>query len=842
MRWRRFRRRPCPSEGRLITRPEDPAPAPGGTRSGLSGAARDVVQAGSVRGGVHFHAPGPAAAGGDSGPVPRQLPSGIRGFVNRVPELAQLDEILAGDGESSFDVPVCLITGTAGGGKTSLALRWAHQVRERFPDGQLHINLRGYDPGEPVTAGEALHRFLSALGVRPEQVPAEPDAAAALYRSLLAGRRMLILLDNAATIAQVRPLLPGTAGCLTLITSRSRLPGLAIRDGARRITLGTLPAPEAVALLRAVTAEERPRDTDAELAELARLCAYLPLALRIAAERAASRPHLSLAELIAELRDESALWDALSTGDDEEAEAVRTVFAWSYRALPPAAARLFRLLGLHPTPQFALSAAGALAGLSPARARQLLDVLVGAHLLEQCAPDRYEFHDLLRAYAMDQARRAEPVAEREAAERRLVEWSLRRADAAARWISPTERRLVPEAESAEVLFEHYDAAVDFAEREFPNLLATVQLAARLGWHERGWRLAAVLWAAQPPSSATVEWLAAGRTGLELARAAGDRAGEARLLTDLGMAAVRLNDLAEGARCHQSALELWQGLADRAGVAGSLNLLGLVHLRRRELTRAGERFERARETFLELGDAHRAATALANLASVRLRAGELARAAEAAELALEEHRALSDPRGAGNALRLVSEVRRERGETGPALEAARRAVEIALELRSRPLEGYWLLTLGAAQLAAGQPAEALVSCQRSASLHRRLGDRGREALAWQGSGAAYQALGRPAEAADFHRRAVAAHRELADDWHTVLALEALGTALSEAEALGEVEALDEADADGSGGERADGGGAGRAHWAAALRLLGAPGDPRGAALRARLAGRLAGSAR
>jgi hypothetical protein len=257
-------------------------------------------------------------------------------------------------------------------------------VRHRFPDGQLHVNLRGYDPGEPVTATEALHRFLAALGVPPASVPPDPDAAAALYRSLLADRRMLIVLDNAHSTAQVRPLLPGTAHSLAIVTSRGRLTGLAIRDGAHRLTLGTLPEPEAVALLRTVTAGYRPADDPARLAELARLCARLPLALRIAAERAATHPHLTLDDLIAELRDESAVWDALSAGaGEEEADGIRTVFAWSYRALPPDAARLFRLLGLHPGPEFGLHAAAALAGTGIPRIRQLLDILAGAHLLEQ---------------------------------------------------------------------------------------------------------------------------------------------------------------------------------------------------------------------------------------------------------------------------------------------------------------------------------------------------------------------------------------------------------------------------------------------------------------------------
>ncbi|KAB8169987.1 tetratricopeptide repeat protein [Streptomyces sp. 3MP-14] len=614
---------------------------------------------------------------------------------------------------------------------------------------------------------------------------------------MLADRRMLILLDNAATVAQVRPLLPGTASCLTLITSRSRLPGLAIRDGARRITLGTLPEEEAVALLRAVTAEHRPGDTPEELAELARLCAGLPLALRIAAERAVGRPHLALRELIAELRDQSALWEALSTGDDEEAEAVRTVFAWSYRALPEAAARLFRLLGLHPGADVGLGAAAALAGLARARTRQLLDVLVGAHLLEQTAPDRYAFHDLLRAYASDQARREEPAEGQRAALRRLVDWYLGLAVAAARWLSPTEEWAAPEPAEAAVAtalaesgFADYDAATDFVEREFPNLVATVPLTARLERPDLGWRLAAVLWDAQPPSTGTLLWPPAGRAGLELARAARARDGQAMLLTDLGMAHVGQNELAEAVARYREALALWRDLGDRAGIADVQSLLGLVHLRRRELREAAASFDEAHAVFRAVGPPHRAATVLANVATVRLRAGELPAAREAAERALREHRALGDRRGEGNALHVLSEALREQGETAAALDAARWAVGIALDLRDLRPEGYWLLTLGAAQLAAGEPAEALVSYQRSAALHRRYGDRGREALAWQGAGEVYRRLG--------------------DGWHAALALAALADALAGTDAA-----------------------AARERRAEALRLMGEAHDARAQALRERL---------
>ncbi|MGW7515130.1 ATP-binding protein [Streptomyces sp. NPDC054796] len=794
-----------------------------GTRSDLSGSSRDVVQAGQVSGGVHFHAPAPAPADGDEPkrdrpPRPRQLPGDVRNFVNRTQELRRLNEAFSGEGEP-FVAPVCVIVGTAGAGKTSLALRWAHQIRDHFPDGHLYVNLRGYDPGEPVTAEELLPRFLSALGVAPAEVPADPADASALYRSLLADRRMLIFLDNAATVAQVRPLLPGTARCLTVVTSRGRLSGLAVRDGAYRLTLGTLDEEEAVVLLRAVTSGYRPVPDDVDkLVELSRLCARLPLALRIAAERAAGHPHMRLDDLIADLRDESALWDALSTGDEEEAEAVRAVFTWSYRALSPDAARLFRLLGLHPGPEFGIGAVAALAGVRERGARQLLDVLAGAHLLEQTAPDRFAFHDLLRAYAGECAQGEEAAEERSAALRRLLDWYVRTADAAQSWIRPAEAHLdlgEPEAQVSPAAFTDYDQAVDWAEREHPNFLPLARAAERAGLDRYAWQLAVVLWNAKAPSSLTTDWLPMGRIGLAAARRLGDRPAQALLLEDLGFAHTKLNRLAEALDCHGDALLIRRDTGDREGEAASLNALGLVHLRGRELAPAAERLEQAAALFTELGEGHWQTVAVANLALVHFRAGRLAEADEAIHRALTVHRDEGAARSVGNALWILSGIHLDRVEPRQALDAAEEAVALALDLRSNVMEACWLLALGDAQEALGRSGDALVSYHRSASLHRRLGDHSREALAWQGAGATYHRIGRVTESVAFHRRAVAAHRALGDAWNEAAALDGLARAL----------------------EIQDPGQA-RRSWAEALRLLGRYDDPRTVRMRAEIDHRLA----
>ncbi|MET9530803.1 tetratricopeptide repeat protein [Streptomyces sp. NPDC006649] len=710
---------------------------------------------------------------------PQQLPADTHAFVNRTDELGRLGAVLTDRAGDPVLVSVYVIAGTAGAGKTSLALRWAHQVKDQFPDGQLYANLRGYDPGEPVAPSETLHRFLIALGVSTTAVPRDIDAASALYRSLLADRRILILLDNAATVSQVRPLLPGSGSSLVVVTSRSRLSGLAVRDGARRLTLGTLPEAEAVALLRAVTSGYRPADDAGKLTELAGLCARLPLALRIAAERAASHPHMRLDDLIADLRDESALWDALSTGDPEEADAVRTVFAWSYRALSEQTARVFRLLGLHPGPEFSLHAAAALAGLPVARARQLLDDLVGAHLVEQPAPDRYQFHDLLRAYATDQAQHEESADARSAALRRVLEWYLHTADAAQKQIAPAEPRVLLDTAAPEVrpsAFSDYDEAMDWSEREHANFLPVVRSAAAAGHHRLAWQLSTVLGHVMPSSFPVAAWLLIGELGLSSAERLGDRTAQIQLLTQRGMEYRNADRLDESLDCHRKALAIARESGARTDEADSLNLIGLIDLRRRHLGSAARHFEESIALFREEGSTHWEATARANLASTLFHSGQLPEADDAIRRAMSAHRSLRNERGEGNLLRLAAELHCERGEASQALRSARDALEIALRLRNQRLEGFWLITLGNAHLANEEPDEALASYQRSATLHRRLGNPGREALAWHGAGTTYRQLHRHAESADFHRRAATVHRELGDSWNEALALEGLGLAL------------------------------------------------------------------
>src|SRR5487761_771963 len=322
-----------------------------------------------------------------AGTVPRELPGLVRHFVGREAELATLDALAdQAPGPAPGPVVISAIGGTAGVGKTALALQWAHQVTGRFPDGQLYVNLRGYGPGEPVTAGEALTGFLRALGVPGPDIPAQAEQRAARYRGLLSGKRVLVVLDNACEAGQVRPLLPAAPGCVTLVTSRDTLAGLVARDGAQRVDLDLLPMADAIGLLRALIGG-RVDAAPGAAAELAARCSRLPLALRVAAEIAAMYPARALADLASELEDQQRL-DVLDAGADEDT-AVRAVFSWSYRHLDAWAARAFRLAGLHQGPDLDRYAAAALLGTTAAQAGRLLDVLARGYLIQPTRPGRY---------------------------------------------------------------------------------------------------------------------------------------------------------------------------------------------------------------------------------------------------------------------------------------------------------------------------------------------------------------------------------------------------------------------------------------------------------------------
>lgn len=752
----------------------------GATHSDLSGNTGDVVQARDVTGGIHFHGPGR-----DPLPVPAQLPADVRGFVNRTADLDHLDAVLGPDVEQPDSAAVCVIAGTAGVGKTSLAVRWAYRNRHRFPDGQLHVNLRGYDPGEPVTAAQALERFLTALGVVPGAVPPETEARSALFRSLLADRRMLVVLDNAATVRQVRPLLPGAGRCLALVTSRSRLSGLITRDGARRITLEVFDEPEAVELLRATTSGYRSGDADAEFAELARLCARLPLALRIAAERAAARPRMPMGDLIDNLRDESHLWDALSAEDDDEADAVRTVFAWSYRALPAEAARMFRLLGLHPGSDFSVHAAVALAAVPEIEARRQLDALVGAHLLGQISRDRFQFHDLLRAYAIDQVRHEDTEENRANAVRRVDEWYLHTANACVSALPSSDQSIrqfsfdAPGPHTPLQVFKSADEAAAWFEIERFNLIAAVRSANRRGDDHMAWQIPIALCRAYVQTDLFDDWFVVTEIGLNAVRREGDSRGEAFLLESLAMACRQSYRPDDAVRHAAAATDIYRRIEDEYGVAFNLTIAALAHIEAHRVRLAHDLLAEAERLCREGSYQPLLISVLSDRGWAFETGGSFQNAYELQRQALDlipgpdtllelKSAVLHALAGAARGLRRYDEAK---DWIDQALVIARAANHVSRE-------AFHLVECGTIQLAQGDTAGALNSFQRSASMLRRLGSRSREARALDGTGSTYAAMGRWEEAASFHRQAVHINRNLGDSWRAAVALNHLAAAVRE----------------------------------------------------------------
>jgi tetratricopeptide (TPR) repeat protein len=746
---------------------------PGATRSDVSGTAGDVVQARDVSGGIHIH----TRQGQDAG-RPRQLPRGVSGFVNRTRDLAQLDQLLGGADGQLADAGVCVIVGTPGVGKTSLSVHWAHRQASRFLDGQLYLNLQGYDVGEPLSAHEALERLLSALGVHPAAIPTDTEARSEVFRSLLADLRVLILLDNAVAAAQVRPLLPGSGGCLTLVTSRNRMSGLVARDGATRITVEVFPEHEAIQLLKTATADYRTDDADHEVAALARLCARLPLALRIAAERAAARPRMPLDELIRDLRDASSLWDALASEEDAEVDAVRSVFAWSYRALPASTARLFRLLGLHPGADFSTHAAAAITGLSVTETRRLLDGLVGAHLLEQIARDRFQFHDLLRAYALALANSEEDDGARREAVARLGAWYLSAANAA------TDALADPEVGEGWTLddwgipvqlpgrfdlpdFAGPDEALVWLDTESDNAFAVSRIAASARLDEIAWKLPVMLFGIYADRHPVRSWIPVGESALAVARRAGDRLGQVAVLIRLGVSFRLFQQVQRAIDVHTEALAIAEEIGRERVYAAALGMLGFAQVRGRRLDDARNSYQQSLAAAQRADSALWAAWAREGLAAVLYEQGELAAAAEAIDEALRDPGPNAILRA--DCLWVSAMILRETGQIEQARTDITGAIRIARAEHSSVSEAAFEIERGRVLLAAGEPNEALAVLHDAAVKHQQLGDRSREADALDAAGEACQVLGRLEEASDLHRRASIQHGELEDPWHQALAL-------------------------------------------------------------------------
>jgi DNA-binding SARP family transcriptional activator len=686
--------------------------------------------------------------------VPRELPGPVPQFVGRAAELAGLTGMLdRASAQQPQTLVISAIAGMAGVGKTALAVQWAHQVADRFPDGQLHVNLRGYDPGQPVPAGDALAGFLRSLGVAEQDIPAETGERAARYRSLLAGRRMLIMIDNAADAEQVRPLLPGSPGCVAVVTSRDALAGLVARDGAGRLDLGLLPPAEAVGLLRALIGPRVDAEPEAT-ATLAGYCARLPLALRVAAERAAISADLSLAEVTSELADQQERLDRLDAAGDR-LTAVRTVFSWSVRHLDEAAARAFRLLGLHPGADFDAYAAAALTDSTLRQARRLLDRLARAHLIQPARPGRYGLHDLLRAYAAGQAAAQDSEQDRGAALTRLFDHYLATAAHAASTLfraDPDQPALAQPAGPVPP-FTSPAAALAWLDVHRSTLVAVAAHAADHGWPGHAIGLAATIF--RYPDVGHFSDAAAMHSHARRAAAqAGDRTAEAAALTMLGTADAARGHLHQAARHLEQALALCRANGDRIGEARALGRLGHAVYCQGHYQQSAGYHQQALTIYLETGDHAGEAVELHQLGVVDLRQGRYEQAAGQLRRSLTFFRDAGFRSGEAAVLGNLGELELRQGHYVQAAGHLRRSLGLGRETGSRLCQAQALAYLGLCELRQGRGRQAIGLLRRSLALHRQAGNPSGQAEALNGLGEAFLATSQAGQAGARHAAALA----------------------------------------------------------------------------------------
>ncbi|HWO68207.1 MAG TPA: tetratricopeptide repeat protein [Umezawaea sp.] len=690
-------------------------------------------------------------------PVPAQLPANAPGFAGRTAELAALDGLLAAhDPASTAVIAVC---GTAGVGKTALAVQWGHRVRARFPDGQLCVNLRGYGTGQPVSTADVLSTLLESLGVTGADIPVDVDARAARYRTEVADQRLLILLDNASSVEQVRLLLPGTPSCVVVVTSRDSLAGLVAVHGAKRLDLRPLRQDDATALLHALIGE-RARAEPAAADELAEQCAFLPLPLRVAAELAVSRRETTLADLVRELGDRQRRLRLLDGGGDDQA-AVREVLSWSYKHLPADAARLFRALGRHPGRDFDAHCATALGDLDPDGAGRLLDVLVRAHLVDRGRNGRYGMHDLLRAYAGDLAEE-DPPAERSSSLDRLLDHYLASAAAAMDVVYPGGRahRSVPDppvAPGHPVTDPARTRAWLDAERH--NLVDICAFAAEHGRPEHAMRLAEVLYRYLEAGYHS-EALVVHTSGLRAAREIGDAGGEARALTNLGAVHRLLGHYGPAAARLRRSLHLHRDRDDRHGEARALSHLGIVEDRLGDTAAAVGHLRQALARYREFGDRHGTAAVLTNLGTVQSQTGDHAAAVEALTAGRELFRELGDRGGEASALTNLGEADMHRGRHAAAAGHLREALAHFRDLGHRYGQAAALSTLGQVHVRLDRPEEAITMHEEALAIFRATGHRYGEANTLNGLAEALHAAGRP-DALAAHTAALAIADETGD---------------------------------------------------------------------------------
>lgn len=726
----RFRRAFVVAGDTLAVMAEDQA----GVQNQTSGEVRgSVVQAGTI----HQFWLGEARSDAIGRPlVPRQLPPAVRDFTGRAEHVAALDALLStGHDETSWPrtAVITAIDGTGGIGKTTLAVWWAHRTQHQFPDGTLHVNLRGYGPGDPATTTDVLDGFLRTFGVSPDRMPVGVEAQAGLFRSLLAERRVLIVLDNAHHADQVRPLLPGTPGCLVLITSRDSMTGLVVTDGAARLTLDLLTEPEAVQLVTGVIGPARATAEAAAVLELVRRCSRLPLALRIAAARATAYPHATVADVVAELTDEHARLEVLSRGEDQHA-AVLAVFDWSYQRLSDDQARVFRLLGLHPGPEVGVAATAAAADIDLPTASRVLEELAQVHMIEPVSKGRYRFHDLLRAYALDQATHTDSPVERDHVQLSLLDWYAhtgRACDALAYPAYPRLRQLAP-VPSRPTPIPDQTTALAWLAKERDNLLAAMHDAARHGRHHHILHLVASLRTLIASGSWDAALDAVSRA-IDAARCCEDHRAEILFRLWHGDSLIFLRRWDDARADFDQALALARTLDDRGLLAEALNSLGWLSIEQGRFEQAFRYLEEALPLSRGADTGRTEGLVECNLSQAYATLGRYQQALHHAENELSLRRRCGDVEGEAMALHDLGRAWQGLGQHRKAIELCRKAISVGR-------------TTSFLYQTVAEPLDTL-----AVSLHHT-GDTASAMVCWEEAVAIFDDCGRPFEADQVRERA------------------------------------------------------------------------------------------
>ena len=657
--------------------------------------------------------------------VPRQLPAAPAHFIDRAAELAKLDELIGQTADSGGEPRVRAVVGSPGVGKSALATVWAHRAAGHFPEGQLYVNLKGFGPAaRPVLPEQAIRGFLQALGVPSAEIPETPDAQAALYRSVLAGKRVLVVLDNARDADQVRPLLPGSSRCAVLITSRDRLDGLVATVGARILTLDVMSEAESRELIGRRLGAARAQAEPEAVADLARLCAGLPLGLAIVAARAAARPGFRLAALSAELAGGDARLDALETADTTSS--VREVFSWSYRQLSQPATRMFRLLGLHPGPDITVAAAASLGGTGRTQARRALAELTGAHLLTEHVPGRFTGHDLLRAYAAELAAEGESEADRDLARSRLGDHYLHTAAVAGQRLCPARPAVilgVAEPGTVPEKFASYAEALGWFSAEHQVLLAVADAAAATRGDARAWQLPALLTDYLNREGHWHDLAALGRAALAAAEQADDGLGRAHAHASIGVANLRVGCY-RTARSHLlRASSLFGETGATAWQARNHLTVGVLFDRQGRHDKARRQAERALSLYQDLGYRAGEAHALENLGWHLANLGAATAAVDHCRRALDLNREVGNPIGEAHAWDHLGYAMHLVGDDAEAIACYRRALKLLREVRDRAEQGGVLARLGDIYSSVGNKTMAKAVWRRALAILEELHDLG-----------------------------------------------------------------------------------------------------------------------